>query len=92
MKLDYLEREAEYYKLDGIREKLNKSSILSADQMEDLMELCGFKRNQQFSLMSVQKILTTKNSKISTTSTKTIQRSTDKMKRNQKLKNSEDRS
>lgn len=51
MKLDYLEREAEYYKLDGIREKLNKSSILSADQMEDLMELCGFKRNQQFSLL-----------------------------------------
>ena len=49
-------------------------------------------RNQPFSLMSVQKILTTKNSKISTTSTKTIQRSTDKMKRNQKLKNSEDRS
>lgn len=49
--LDYLEREAEYYKLDGVRELLNKSNILTADQMQELMDMCGFKRNQHFTLL-----------------------------------------
>lgn len=49
--LDYLEREGIYYKIDGIRELLNKSFILTADQMEELMTLCGFKRNQHFTVL-----------------------------------------
>jgi len=48
---EYLEHESLFYKLDGLREKLNKSIVLNADQMDELMKLCGFKRNQKFSLL-----------------------------------------
>ncbi len=49
--LDYLESESQFYRLDGLKQLMRLSQILTADQLKELMVLCGLKKDARFSLL-----------------------------------------